>query len=46
MDIKDRATDNALIEIVWRSLKQEKIYSANFDYGTEFWLELAEYFNF
>jgi putative transposase len=46
MDGKGRATDNAFIERVWRSVKQEKIYSGNFNDGTELWMALVEYFNF
>jgi len=46
MDGRGRATDNAFIERVWRSVKQEKIYANNFENGTELWLALTEYFNF
>lgn len=46
MDGKGRATDNAFIERVWRSVKQEKIYSGNFKDGNELWIALVEYFNF
>lgn len=46
MDGRGRATDNAFIERVWRSVKQEKIYTNKFADGTELWMTLAEYFNF
>jgi putative transposase len=46
MDGRGRATDNAFIERVWRSVKQEKIYSGTFEDGTALWLALVEYFNF
>jgi putative transposase len=46
MDGRGRATDNAFIERVWRSVKQEKIYTAHFENGTTLWMALAEYFNF
>lgn len=46
MDGKGRATDNAFIERVWRSVKQEKIYGHTYANGTELWMALTEYFNF
>lgn len=46
MDGRGRATDNAFIERVWRSVKQEKIYTNEFENGTELWMALVEYFNF
>jgi putative transposase len=46
MDGRGRATDNAFIERVWRSVKQEKIYANNFENGTKLWMALVEYFNF
>jgi putative transposase len=46
MDGRGRATDNAFIERVWRSVKQEKIYTGKFENGTELWMALVEYFNF
>ncbi|MBS1764006.1 MAG: IS3 family transposase [Bacteroidetes bacterium] len=46
MDGRGRATDNAFIERVWRSVKQEKIYANKFKTGTDLWLALTEYFNF
>jgi len=46
MDGRGRATDNAFIERVWRSVKQEKIYTNRFENGTELWMALVEYFNF
>jgi putative transposase len=46
MDGRGRATDNAFIERVWRSVKQEKIYINKYENGTELWMALVEYFNF
>lgn len=46
MDGRGRATDNAFIERVWRSVKQEKIYQNTFEDGTALWMALVEYFNF
>jgi len=46
MDGRGRATDNAFIERVWRSVKQEKIYPTPFEDGTALWMALVEYFNF
>jgi putative transposase len=46
MDGRGRATDNAFIERVWRSVKQEKIYTGKFENGTQLWMALVEYFNF
>lgn len=46
MDGRGRATDNAFIERVWRSVKQEKIYPNQYANGTALWLALTEYFNF
>ena len=46
MDGRGRATDNAFIERVWRSVKQEKIYTNRFENGTQLWMTLVEYFNF
>ncbi len=46
MDGKGRATDNAFIERIWRSVKQEKIYNSTFADGTALWMALTEYFNF
>lgn len=46
MDGRGRATDNAFIERVWRSVKQEKIYTNSFENGTNLWIALVEYFNF
>lgn len=45
MDGKGRATDNAFIERLWRSVKQEKIYRENYENGTQLWMDLLEYFN-
>ena len=46
MDGRGRATDNAFIERLWRSVKQEKIYYNTFADGTSLWMALVEYFNF
>jgi putative transposase len=46
MDGRGRATDNAFIERVWRSVKQEKTYTGKFENGTQLWIALVEYFNF
>jgi putative transposase len=46
MDGRGRATDNAFIERIWRSVKQEKIYTNKFENGTQLWMALVEYFNF
>ncbi len=35
MDGRDRATDNAFIERVWRSVKQEKIYEHHYANETD-----------
>ena len=44
MDGKGRATDNAFIERLWRSVKYEKIYLNPPNDGLELFLLLAEYF--
>ena len=44
MDGKGRATDNAFIERLWRSIKYEKIYLNPPNDGTDLYLLLAEYF--
>lgn len=46
MDGRGRATDNAIIERLWRSVKQEKIYPNGYEDGTSLWMALVEYFNF
>jgi putative transposase len=46
MDGRGRATDNAIIERLWRNVKQEKIYRNTYADGTELYLALVEYFNF
>ena len=46
MDGKGRATDNAFIERLWRSVKYEKIYLNPPKDGMDLYLQLAEYFNF
>jgi len=46
MDGKGRATDNAIIERLWRNVKQEKIYSNSYLDGTSLWMAMVEYFNF
>jgi putative transposase len=44
MDGKGRATDNAFIERLWRSVKQEKVYRNSYNNGTTLWTDLLEYF--
>jgi len=46
MDGRGRATDNAFVERLWRSVKQEKIYLNSYSNGTELYMDLTEYFNF
>ena len=46
MDGKGRATDNAFIERLWRSVKYEKIYLKPPKDGLELFLLLAEYFDY
>ena len=46
MDGKGRATDNAFIERLWRSVKYEKIYLSPPRDGLELFLLLAEYFDY
>lgn len=46
MDGKGRATDNAFIERLWRSVKVEKIYLNPTHDGLELYLLLAEYFGY
>jgi putative transposase len=46
MDGRGRATDNAFIERLWRSVKQEDIYRRNYKDGTMLWVGLEEYFRF
>ena len=46
MDGKGRATDNAFIERLWRSVKYEKIYLNPPNDGAELYALLTEYFNY
>jgi putative transposase len=46
MDGRGRATDNAFIERLWRSVKQENVYRNNYKDGMGIWLGLVEYFDF
>ena len=46
MDGKGRATDNAFVERLWRSVKYEKLYLYPPNDGTDLYLSLAEYFNY
>lgn len=46
MDGKGRATDNAFVERLWRSVKYEKIYLNPPKDGTELYLQMVEYFNY
>jgi putative transposase len=44
MDGKGRATDNAHIERLWRSVKYEKVYPNPVDDGVALHKQLEEYF--
>lgn len=46
MDGKGRATDNAFIERLWRSVKYEQIYLNPPTDGTDLYRSLAQYFNY
>ncbi|MBL3659104.1 IS3 family transposase, partial [Fulvivirga sediminis] len=46
MDGKGRATDNAFIERLWRSVKYEKIFLNPPNDGVDLYLLLAEYFSY
>ncbi len=46
MDGKGRATDNAFIERLWRSVKYEKIYLHRPNDGLDCFIALQEYFNY
>lgn len=46
MDGKGRATDNAFIERLWRSVKYEKIYLNPPTDGTDLYQSLAQYFSY
>ena len=46
MDGRGRALDNVFIERLWRSLKYELIYPADFDSGLELMAALERYFHF
>ena len=46
MDGKGRATDNAFIERLWRSVKYEKVYLNPPNDGIDLYGLLAEYFHF
>lgn len=46
MDGKGRATDNAFIERLWRSVKYEKIYLNPTKDGTDLYLKVAEYMDY
>jgi len=46
MDGKGRATDNAFIERLWRSVKYEKLYPNPAGDGVELYDQLAEYFQY
>lgn len=43
---KGRAKDNAFIERLWRSVKQENIYLNVYETGTDLYVGLAQYFAF
>jgi transposase InsO family protein len=46
MDGRDRALDNVFIERLWRSLKYELIYPADFANGADLFQALGRYFRF
>lgn len=46
MDGKGRATDNAFIERLWRSVKYEKLYLYKPQYAQEAYMLLVEYFDY
>jgi putative transposase len=46
MDGRGRALDNVFIERLWRSLKYELIYPAEFTGGAELFAALRHYFHF
>ncbi len=46
MDGKGRATDNAFIERLWRSVKYEKLYPNPARDGVELYGQLEEYFDY
>jgi len=46
MDGKGRATDNAFIERLWRSVKYEKVYLNPPNDGIELYEDLKDYFHF
>jgi putative transposase len=46
MDGKGRATDNAFIERLWRSVKYEKLYLEPPTDGTDLWYKISEYMDY
>lgn len=46
MDGKGRATDNAIVERLWRTVKYEHVYLHNYQSGIELYNGLSDYFNF
>jgi putative transposase len=46
MDGRGRAKDNAFIERLWRSVKQENIYLNAYENGQELYVGLNRYFDF
>jgi len=46
MDGKGRATDNAFVERLWRSVKHQCIYRYGPSDGQQLWILLAEYFHY
>lgn len=46
MDGKGRATDNAFIERLWRSVKYEKLYPNPARDGMDLYIQLEEYFDY
>lgn len=46
MDGRGRATDNIMVERLWRSVKYEEIYPRDYVDGIEAWKSLRDYFRF
>ena len=46
MDGKGRATDNAFIERLWRSVKYEKLYLNPAEDGNHLYQQLNDYFHY
>ena len=46
MDSKGRVMDDILVELIWRSMKQEEIYTKEYDSVKELRESLQRYFDF